>query len=105
MSFNGNEGSAIDPSTALQLTSSYQSAYSGTTKAVFIGKTHIEKLLSQTDSKGIRIYFGRDDLNENTVVLVAADSNENDILDCIVDRGIKCPTRCGTSNSTNAISR
>lgn len=101
MSFNGNEGASITELDASLLTKKFRENHPNATKAYFIGANHIQSLINQTDCKGIRIYLG-EDMNSNLeVVLVGADSNEDDILDLIVDNAIRCPPRCGSKNKLN----
>lgn len=102
MSFNGTEGAAISQRDATDLTSTYKKKYPGVTKGVFIGREHIEDLLNCEDSMGIRVYFGRTTLGENTIVMVSADSNEDDDLSLIINNGCSCPSVCGCANDLNA---
>lgn len=101
MSFTTEDGSTITLAQGRTLTSAYRSQYPNTTRGVFIGAEHISKLLSQNDAIGIRTYFGRNANGENTVVLVAADSNGNDILDLIIDNGTRTPPGSCASNDLN----
>jgi hypothetical protein len=102
MSFNGTEGSPITLAQGKTLTSNYRRANPNTTKGVFIGIDHINSLLAQTGAKGIRIYFGNENSPGNTIVLVAADSNENDILDLIINSGKQGPPYSGNANDLNS---
>jgi hypothetical protein len=102
MSFTGNEGGTIDKAVAAALTKNYRDAKpAGATKGIFIGKVNIERLLTGT-SKGIRFYFGQGTDGSPELILVGADENEDDLLDCIVDNGIRCPPRCGSNNVLNS---
>ena|SRR6218665_1521387 len=102
MSFNGTEGTPITLAQGKSLTSNYRKACPNTTKGVFIGKDHIGDLLAQTGAKGIRVYFGSDPVEGNTIVVVAADASENDILDLIIDNGKKSPPYTGNANDLNS---
>lgn len=101
MSFNGTEGATIVQAAAGVLTKRYRDNHAGAIKGFFIGKNHLENLLAQTDCMGIRIYLGEETTGLLTVVLVGANSNEDDILATIVDNAIKCPPRCGSKNKLN----
>jgi len=102
MSFNGTEGSPITLAQGKTLTANYRRACPNTTKGVFIGMDHINDLLAQTGAKGIRVYFGNDSVTGNTVVMVAADGSENDILDLIIDCGKPSPPNSGSANDLNS---
>ena len=66
-------------------------------------KEKIKAILDQSECKGIRFYFAVNDKGENTLVLVGADSNQNDMVDgLIADRLFPCPTICGNSNDLNS---
>ena len=49
------------------------------------------------------MYYGVDPATrQQELVLVAADADENDILDLVVDNTIPCPSHCGESNDLNS---
>lgn len=102
MSFNGTEGTIISLNDAAELTANYRRANPSSIKAFFFGKEKLKDLLDQTDCMGIRIYFGLDEDEKPKLVLVGAESNEDDILDLILDYGEPCPSRCGSSNDLNS---
>lgn len=102
MAFDGTEGGEITLSEGAALTEEYRRLNSGSTKAHFLGKDLINEILTQEDCMGIRIYYGLDEYGNKELVIVGADSNEDDILDLIVDKTIKCPTVCGSSNDLNS---
>jgi hypothetical protein len=67
-------------------------------------KDAINQLTAQTKFDGLRYYFALNDKKEMTVVLVAIDSNGNDIIGTgaiILDHASLCPFDCGTSNVLN----
>lgn len=102
MAFDGTEGSEITYSEGSDLTAEYRRLNSGDTKGHFVGKDLINDLLAQEDCMGIRIYYGIDEYGNKELVIVGADSNEDDILDLIIDKTIKCPPTCGNSNNLNS---
>jgi hypothetical protein len=106
MSFNGDEGSFISLNDAADLTANFRNTYSTAIKGNFIGKNKINDLLAQTGAKGLRIYNGITAMGAGTIVVVAADSSQDDILDAIdpmiLDSAVPCPTACGASNDLNS---
>lgn len=102
MAFNGEEGKEISLETASAWTENYRNANPGAVKAQFFGKDIIKAILDQEDCMGIRIYYGKDNDGGKTLILVGADSDENDMLDLIADFGTVCPNICGTSNDLNS---
>ncbi len=105
MAFNGKEGGAISLTDGAAMTSAYRgSSLNGGTLGQFLGKDILEQLLAQESAVGIRIYYAADP-NEDSVqkvVLVAADAEENDMLDLVVDLAFPCPSKCGASNPLNS---
>ena len=101
MAFDGTEGEFIPMSEATEMTSTYQGGPNGDVKGGFLGKDKINELLQQPGAMGIRIYFGVDENGDKTVVLAAADADENDMTSLLLDRWKPCPPRCGTSNGLN----
>lgn len=102
MSFNGNEGGEISLTTASGLTSTYRTNNANAVQAHFFGANNIQALLDQTGAVGIRIYHGEDDNGDRKLILVAVDSEEDDMLDLIYDMGVQCPPTCSTSNELNS---
>lgn len=105
MSFNGNEGSSITLSSAATLTENWRDEHTTYKKGYFFGKNNVQTLLDQSGSKGIRCYFGRTDQGQVELILVAADSNEDDQLgrnDLILEGGVPCPSNCGEDNDLNS---
>jgi len=101
MSFNGNEGEQITLQEGAEYTARYRSSKQNSVKGVFFGRAHIEQILQQTDCKGLRLYFAQESDGGNTLVMVGADSNQNDQLDLIFERAVRCPTTCSSTNPLN----
>lgn len=101
MSFNGKEGGLISLQDGAAMTARYRTNFPTQIKARFFGREVLEKILSQSQAKGIRMYFAQNVNNEMELVICAADENENDILDMVGDMAYPCPSRCGTANSLN----
>lgn len=104
MAFDGSEGSYISLEDGADLTAAWRSGGNGDIKGYFFGKDKLQFLLDQTGSEGIRIYFGETTTEEKTLVLVAANSDEDDIITGgkILDIGVPCPVKCGRSNDLNS---
>jgi hypothetical protein len=102
MSFTGDESSVISLTDAAALTAAFRSANPNGTKGHFFGINQINKILSNSNCVGLRIYYGKDaSTGARQLVMVGADSNENDITDTILDRSVTCPPYCGGGNSLN----
>ncbi len=115
MAFDGTEGTYITLEEGSALTSHYRNVFltgNRQRKGVFFGKDKLLAILNQTECVGIRCYFGAVDVTnsggpatEISLVLVGAGADENDQLsamDKILDYGVPCPTKCGSTNSLNS---
>lgn len=101
MSFNGNEGEKITLEQGAAYTKRHRDRNPGTTKGIFYGRNHIEAILAQPDCKGLRIYFGEETDGSRVLVLAGADSAENDLMNVVVEVGVRCPPTCGSTNVLN----
>ncbi len=101
MAFNGTEGAPITLATAATWTANYRSTIAPTdTRAHFFGRDILAKILQQEGNMGIRIYYALNDAGEKQLILVGADSKENDQTDGIIaDFSSGCPHRCDTAGS------
>lgn len=103
MAFTGNEDHDIPLATAAEWTANYRSANPGATKGHYFGKDEIDAVLNQQDCVGIRIYYALNDSGSKELVIVGVKANEDDMDGgLILDRSIKCPPTCGSSNSLNS---
>lgn len=104
MSFNGNEGDFITLREGSEMTKRYRNTIRpGDVIGVFMGKEKLKAILDQSECKGIRFYFAKNERNENTLVLVGADTNENDLVGgLIAEHLIPEPPRGGDSNDLNS---
>ena len=104
MSFYGNEGEFVTLNDASRWTANYRNTIQpGDVIAEFLGKEKILELLSQEGCVGIRFYYAINDSGEKILVLVGADSNENDMENgLILDFGIPCPPVCSKRNRLNS---
>ena len=110
MSFTGREGGPISLAAASAMTKKYRTANGDDRKAHFIGVERIAELLKikltpqqlkETSAKGIRVYYGMNEDGEKELVLVAADAEQNDILDLVMDQCVPCPNYCDQNSPLN----
>ncbi|MNK00412.1 hypothetical protein D3C87_181960 [compost metagenome] len=102
MAFKGNEGEQITLEEGAAFTKRYRDKNPGAVNGSFIGGDHVQALLAQPDCQGLRVYLGGNEQGGLEFVFVGVDSNENDILDLIIERTIKCPPTCGGTNPLNS---
>lgn len=102
MAFDGTEGAQITLAEGAALTATFRSRNLGATHGQFYGKDILKQILDQDDCMGIRIYLGLDSNGNHELVLVGANSEENDLLDLVAENGVGCPPRCGKQNSLNS---
>lgn len=102
MAFDGTEGGEITLSNAANMTAEYRKNNPGGTKAHFFGRDILNQILEQEGCQGIRMYYGQDEDGNKQLVLVGADSDENDMLDLVADLSHPCPNACSNPNSLNS---
>lgn len=102
MAFDGNEGEQITLAEGAALTKAYRDKNPSAIKARFFGRDKIEQILAQTDCKGLRLYYGYGADGTPELVMVGADSNENDMLNIVLDVSVPCPHRCSSTNPLNS---
>lgn len=102
MTFSGNEGQVITLAEGAELTARHRAKYPNGTKGVVYGNDLIQQLLDNPGCVGVRMYFAQESDGSQTVVLVGVDAEGNDLLNLIVENGIKCPPHCGDSNALNS---
>lgn len=103
MAFTGNENHDITLSEAAAMTKKYRDANPTQIKGHYFGKKAIQDILNQTESVGIRIYYGLDEDAKKQLVVVGVNSGENDLYNgLLADRSIQCPPNCGISNPLNS---
>lgn len=103
MAFNGNEGTTIRLTDAVEWTTNYRNSVpAGSTLAHFYGKNKLMEILQQTDCVGIRIYFGIEPDGTESLVLVGANANGEDLYNgVIIDRAYRCPIYCPSKSPLN----
>ena len=102
MAFDGTESGEIPLQTAAAMTATYRHDNPNETKAHFFGKEILEKILNQEGCVGIRMYYGIDQNGSKQLVIVGADSDENDLTDLVADLSFPCPLTCSTPNALNS---
>ena len=102
MAFDGTEGGEITLSAGAAMTKEFRLRNPDTIKARFFGKDIINEILNAEGCIGIRLYYGLDEDGNNQLVMVGADSDENDMLDIVADLSRPCPNVCGVSNPLNS---
>ena len=103
MAFNGNEGEMIDPATAQKWIDNYQKGIDPKdTKWVFYGFRKLSELIGQENAIGIRMYFAKNDEEQDIVVLVATNAEGKNLAPIdgssleglVLDKSTNCPPYC-----------
>lgn len=102
MAFNGTEGGIIPLQDATAMTAKYRRDHAGETLAHFFGRDILLEILNQENCVGIRMYYGQKEDGTKELVIVGADSEENDLLDLVADFSAPCPGACSNSNVLNS---
>lgn len=102
MAFDGTEGGEITLSSGAAMTEEFRLRNPNEIKAHFFGKDIINEILNQEGCMGIRLYYGLDEDGENQLVMVGADSDENDMTDLVADLSHPCPNACSAANPLNS---
>ncbi|MBK7965839.1 MAG: hypothetical protein IPK10_11495 [Bacteroidetes bacterium] len=66
----------------------------GTKRAFLVSKEELTELMAQDRADGIRVYIGEKEDRELTIVVVATDSEGNDIQTIVMDHFPPCPSAC-----------
>jgi len=107
-SFNGQEGDPIPLETAQGWTANFQTANPTGTKAHFFGAEILKQILAQEGCVGIRMYYALDDKGKRQLVLVAANSEGENLVPrssnrdgdeeyIVADASYPCPSFCPPS--------
>lgn len=85
---------------AKSMTHAFQNSTIGSnqTFAGLVDKTNLLTLLNQEGCTGLRIYNALNDDGKITFVLVGANSNNEDMLDYILDKAAPCPNICSNDS-------
>ncbi|MES2379694.1 MAG: hypothetical protein V4538_01545 [Bacteroidota bacterium] len=94
-------GQIIDKELGAEYTANYR-ATGETTLAQVVDVDLIKTLINQEGAKYLRMYYALKD-GKKTLVIVAADASENDMLDVVVDDTWTCPPHCGAANILNGL--
>ena len=81
---------------AKSMTHAYQNSTIGATQTFsgLVDKTNLQTLLNQEGCTGLRIYNALNDDGKITFVLVDVNSNNEDMIDYILDKVAICPDVC-----------
>ena len=103
MAFDGSEGGQIALVKAAAMTKEHRRRSGSATLGHFFGRDAFLALLEQPGCVGIRIYYGMNtETGEKELVMVGADSDENDMLELVMDLSVMCPSRCSIENALNS---
>lgn len=102
MAFNGNEGGIITLQEGAAMTGKYRDENPNEIIAHFFGNDKLKQLMTQEGAVGLRMYYGIDEHGEKQLVLVAADADQNDLLDLVLDLSHPCPNWCSAPNPLNS---
>ncbi len=94
--YSGNENHVVSLAFASKLTDNYQKTSGpGDIVAGYFGRNIYDKILSQKNCIGIRVYNARNEDGSPTFVLVGVDGNGKDIVSGVVGEDIyPCPPFC-----------
>jgi hypothetical protein len=102
MAFTGKEGEEFPLNTAADWTANYRQKNPNGVHAHFFGREIIERILAQSDCMGIRCYYALDENGDQQMIIVGADSNENDLYNGIIaERSRVCPPYCDKDGPLN----
>jgi len=105
MAFDGSEGTSIDPNVAGEWTRNFRDGSTSGNNAHFFGREILEQLLSEEGAMGIRFYYGFDDNGDRQLLAVAADAEQNDLLEnenIVADDSSCCPPFSSIANLLNS---
>tara|TARA_R110000868_G_scaffold264301_2_gene522881 strand:+ start:613 stop:918 length:306 start_codon:yes stop_codon:yes gene_type:complete len=93
----------ITETEAVSLTTEYRNNHEGKRRAFKIDKSEINQIFSDHPTAvGIRSYLGQENNSGPLrLIMVATDSNGNDILDVFYDHVKPCPSDCDTNSILN----
>jgi hypothetical protein len=98
--FTGAEHHQVTLPQAQRWTADYQkTSKEGELIAGYFGRNIFEKILSQENAMGVRIYKAKHDNGDEVFVLVGVDKKGEDIVNGVVGEGvIPCPPICSKDN-------
>lgn len=104
MSTNDQMGEFITLDEAAQMTARYRATIQpGETIAYAISKDFISRILNQNDCEGLRIYYGKNNLGETTLVVTGINENKDDMYTGLIADGmVICPVDCGITSPLNS---
>lgn len=80
---------------ATATTRRHQASNPNAIRAGMFPRSCFEALMKQPGCEGIRIYYGRDEKSQPSLVMVGVDSDGNDMTDGdLIDNNFPCPPFC-----------
>ncbi|MGD1846964.1 MAG: hypothetical protein ACFB10_16360 [Salibacteraceae bacterium] len=101
MTFEGTEGTEVDPRLAAEWTENFRIVNPEHIRASFFGTEKLLKILRQPAVVGIRIYYAQDQEGHRQLILVGTDKNQNDVLGTTITMGADGPPMNGKPNLLN----
>lgn len=102
--YDGSDGGRIDLATASQWALNYRNDHPGETRSHYFGRQVLDQILAQSDCKGIRIYYAKNDNNEKELLVVGVDGAGRSMFPVssgiapgdysIMDISFPCPPIC-----------
>ncbi len=98
--FTGAEHHQVTLPQAQRWTADYQkTSQEGELIAGYFGRNIFEKILSQENAMGVRIYKAKHDNGDEVFVLIGVDKKGEDIVNGVVGEGVlPCPPICSKDN-------
>lgn len=84
----------IDKKTFDKMRKAYDDKHPGKTRSVMFTAASVTELMKTPGSANLKIYFGETEDGKDTVMLVPADAEGQDLFATIMDEGQLCPPYC-----------
>jgi hypothetical protein len=75
MTWNKKAGKTITKQKADEMVDKYQKAHKDGTRSIYFDKEVVQELLNTEGTEGVKIFFAKNDEDQNTVVLYPVDEN------------------------------
>jgi hypothetical protein len=91
------KGEPISKDEFKKMKDKYDKKNPGKTKAVTFDQDTFKRIMDNPETVDIAVYFGEDDEDKNTVMLVGIDKNGAIMYDTAQNKGSACPPYCPTA--------